>query len=70
MQTTYWIGTQPDPDQRRQIDVNLYGSVLIESVLHGERERATVSDYATGQAVTVERADCGLGCRCALDFVR
>ena len=64
----YWIGTQPDPDDRLQIVVSESDHARISSVLKIDAP-ATVFDLLSEKNVTVQRADCGLGCRCALELV-
>lgn len=65
----FWIGLQEDPDDRRQIVVSDADvRVIREAMQSPTDEPETVTDLLTGQTVTVRRADCGLGCRCALEF--
>jgi hypothetical protein len=64
---TLWIGTNPDPDDRLQIQVN---EADYEAVDDRSDEPFTVTDQRTGRVLTVARGDCGLGCRCALVLVK
>jgi hypothetical protein len=67
---TYWIGTQPNPADRRQITVSDWDDARIEAAMRREHGVVTVYDLRANEIVTIERADCGLGCRCALQFSR
>lgn len=42
----------------------------LDAVLAGEKRRGKVRDIVVGTTHTIERADCGLGCRCAARVVR
>jgi hypothetical protein len=64
--TIIYVGTQADPEKRARLTVPLseYTPLLI-----GEVESAWVTDVESGAKYHVEPADCGLSCKCALDFV-
>lgn len=66
---TLWIGTQPEPEDRTQIEVSASDAERIPP--RGSlSEPVTVTDLKTGKAVTVRSAACSLGgCVCALEFV-
>jgi acyl-CoA reductase-like NAD-dependent aldehyde dehydrogenase len=46
------------------------GLQAVEQLTGGARERAKIRCLLTDTVHTVERADCGLGCRCAMKIVR
>lgn len=61
--TRLWIGTQPNPNDRRQILIPAHCELPTDDM------PLVVKDYITGEIVAIRRADCGLGCKCALEFV-
>lgn len=70
--TTFSIGTQPNPNDRRQVEVGQEDALCVRRLMGSQVPDATVIvfDYARKEYVTLRRADCGLGCRCALDFAQ
>ena len=67
---TYFVGNQPEPEDRTKILISLADSEKIEALPKGPSAAvATVYDNNTEQMVSVRRADCGLSCYCALEFV-
>lgn len=66
---TLWIGTQPNPDDRLQIDVTEPDHIRVKQLVE-IGEKVTVTDLRTGRRVTVARASCGLDCACALELIR
>jgi hypothetical protein len=71
---TFWVGNQPNPDDRTQIQVNRSCATMIERAtqraLRGEHFELDVFDYISDRWVTLADESCGLSCRCALRFVR
>jgi len=67
----FWIGTDPQPGQRRIIRVTDLDAAKITALQRGPSdEMVTVRDLKTNENVTVRRASCGLPrCFCALEFV-
>jgi hypothetical protein len=62
-----WIGNEPEPAERLQIEVSPEDAARIP--IRGSRSRrvVTVTDLLTNKLFTVRRAACGLpGCFCAL----
>ena len=67
---TYWIGTQDDPDDRKQIRVSDDVAAEIDSLFSYLSEDSILYvDTLDGQSLRLRRADCGAGCRCALEEV-
>jgi hypothetical protein len=66
---TLWIGNQPEPADRTQIDVSPkdYRRVGVPKNDDGTG-RVKVKDLRTGNTVTLRSENCGLDCRCALAF--
>ena len=60
-----WIGTQPEPDDRLQIEVE--EDIDVHDL--SDDQVVTVTDLRTGIDYDIRRADCGAGCRCALELV-
>ena len=70
----WYVGAQPDPKDRRRIEVEDWGSARIAALFRDEVEIAGVTDLLTGEDIVLQRVDCGLGqfgsdCRCAMDIV-
>ena len=61
----WWIGNQPDPADRLQIAVSAKDAM--KQPEHGDTRRFIVTDLLTGKRIRLRRADCGLGCQCALE---
>lgn len=61
----WWVGTEPDPDKRLQIVVSAEDAA--KQPRHGDTTWFTVTDTITGTEMRLRRADCGLGCQCALE---
>lgn len=60
-----YIGTQPNPEDRFILDVSSKDAEKI----HGPKPFfARVTDQTTGKKYWLRDADCGLGCRCALEL--
>jgi hypothetical protein len=69
---TLYVGNQPDPADRTKIlvDDDAY-TALFRLISSGERPFVFgVFDHTTGEHVLLGDEDCGLGCRCALKFLR
>jgi hypothetical protein len=64
----WWIGNEPNPDDRLQIVVS--ASDAKRQPAHGDTRVFQVTDLLTGKRMRLRRADCGLGCQCALELVR
>ena len=64
----WWIGTEPDPEQRLQILVS--ESDARKQPPRGSTRIFVVTDLLTGKYLALQRADCGLGCQCALVLVK
>jgi hypothetical protein len=60
-----WIGTQPDPKDRRQILITLED----QGKRSKDEDIFVVTDHLTGERLTIRRGDCGAGCKCALELV-
>ena len=63
----WFIGTDPNPEDRVKIVVS--ASDARKQPEWGSVRPFTVTDRLTGNCVQLRRADCGLGCQCALEFV-
>jgi len=61
----WWIGTSNDPAKRLQIVVSKADAA--KHPPHGDTRRFVVTDLLTGKRIRIRRADCGLGCQCALE---
>jgi hypothetical protein len=61
----WWIGTSNDPAKRLQIVVSEADAA--KHPPHGDTRRFVVTDLLTGKRIRIRRADCGLGCQCALE---
>lgn len=68
--TIRFIGSQPDPQDRIQIQVSDVDASRIDRLKKDGKEKVTVRDGFSGRKVTVKSAPCGLGCHCALAFTR
>ena len=67
---TYYIGTQPDPEDRKQIQVSDEQAEDIDTAFYYLSEDSILYvDTLDGQSLKLRRADCGAGCRCALEEV-
>ena len=65
---TLWIGTEPDPNDRLQIDVSEVDFNRVP--IRGRRGSVTLTDLRTNRLLTVRRASCGIeSCFCALELV-
>ena len=71
--TKFWVGNQPNPDDRTPIQVNQSSAAMIERAtqraLRGENFELEVFDLIRNRWVTVADESCGLSCRCSLRFV-
>jgi hypothetical protein len=70
MTTFLYIGIAPEPDGRTKIEVSQRDYQRIYAVPRESDEPVSVHDHITSATVRVRHADCGLSCRCALEFVR
>jgi hypothetical protein len=62
--TAWWIGNQPDPDDRRRIEVSPLDDRKVEDL---ERDTIVeVIDLLTGETLRLRRISCGAGCACAI----
>jgi hypothetical protein len=68
MAHTLYIGTQPEPEERTQIQVSDEDMAAIAAVRGLEGVRLVVTDLTTGHDQYIKTADCGLSCYCAVDF--
>lgn len=66
----FWIGTQPEPEDRTVIKVYYGDSKAIREHQENGTAEVSVFDLTSEKMVRVRRAACGLGCRCALEFVK
>jgi hypothetical protein len=62
----WWVGTQPEPEYRLQIVVSAEDAA--KQPERGDASVFEVKDKLTGKRVRLRRADCGLGCMCALEI--
>jgi hypothetical protein len=68
---TLWIGNEPDPDDRLQIDVDEADERKVPPRgKPADGEETEVLDHRTGRRLVIRRASCGLDCYCALELVR
>jgi hypothetical protein len=66
-----WIGTDPNPDRRLQVEVSEDDAAKIPGRGTRGTAGATVRDVLTGRQLIVRRASCGIPrCMCALALVR
>lgn len=63
---TIYIGNQDDPEDRLKVKVNKADH---DRVPPPDGEHLTITDQSTGRQLVVRRADCGAGCKCALELV-
>lgn len=61
------VGTQPDPRDRVHMRLSRADGDAVMNL--GPTDTVEVLDLATGVRAVLRRADCGLGCRCAVEFV-
>lgn len=62
-----WVGNEPNPDDRLKLRVSDHDRARIDLLPHGlGPERVQITDLLTGKQYTLRRANCGLGCCCAL----
>jgi hypothetical protein len=61
----WWIGTDSDSEKGLQIVVSAVDAAKYPP--HGDTRRFIVTDLLTGKRIRIRRADCGLGCQCALE---
>lgn len=67
MSQQIWIGTEPNPNDRLILTVSDADAENVRPAsIVGIVE---VTDVTTNKKYRVQRADCGLGCRCALELV-
>lgn len=66
MSQQIWIGTEPNPNDRLIITISeADAQKVLPEFIDGIVE---VTDVTTDKQYRVQRADCGLGCRCALEL--
>jgi hypothetical protein len=66
-----YIGNQPDPAERTLVEVSDQEFAAVRRLVLSRRAfTVTVFDEITKTAVTLADEDCGLGCHCALKFVK
>jgi hypothetical protein len=65
----FWIGNQPEPDDRRIIEVSDEDGAKVERAVCHKPFTVDVYDTILGEELTLADEDCGLGCRCALRVV-
>ena len=64
----FWIGTQPNPDDRTIIEVSPEDAAKLHSLPRDTKIAVEVTDTKTYKVVRVRRAYCGASCMCALEF--
>jgi hypothetical protein len=65
-----WIGKQPDPNDRLQLEVPSEDLARVRSLPKGaSRTTVTVTDLQSNKRYVLRRAACGLVCFCALELV-
>lgn len=64
-----WIGNQPNPDDRLRLSLSKADRERANRIPRDSTETVTVYDIRTGKYYEITRADCGLGCRCAMGLV-
>ena len=67
--TTLYIGTQSNPNHRKQIVVSDADAAMVLKNRGQKGIQMVVTDITTGNAEYIKTASCGLStCYCALDF--
>ena len=67
--TRIYVGTQPDPNQRRTIKVSDADGALVMAARGHKGTQMVVTDLDTGNDQYIKTASCGLDeCYCALEF--
>src|SRR5579863_6705049 len=63
----WWVGTDLEPEKRLQVEVSAEDAK--KQPPHGVTTTFEVTDLLTNKQIKLRRADCGLGCQCALELV-
>lgn len=70
MATNLWVGNELDPNDRLHLDVSDADLAKVRGLMRDESVHVTVTDIPSGERYVLRRADCGLGCMCAVALVR
>ena len=68
MAHTLYIGTQPEPEDRTQIQISDEDMQAVQAVRGIEGARIIVRDLESGHDQYIKTADCGCSCYCAVEF--
>ncbi len=62
-----WIDSEPEPDEPDdRLQIVISKADAMKQPERGSTKRFVVTDLLTGKRIRLRRADCGLGCQCAL----
>lgn len=67
--TLRFIGADADPSARRRVLMTHEEGLRLAALPYDGDDTVTFMDLMTYETLTVVRADCGLGCKCALEVV-
>lgn len=63
-----FVGTEKEPADRRVLEVSDEDWSRVVPFLRGGVDGTVVTDLVTNHRCQLRSADCGLGCRCALEI--
>jgi hypothetical protein len=63
----WYLGTDDNPNNREQVVISAKDAA--KRPMNGDTSTFVVTDLLTRKRIKLRRADCGLGCQCAIERV-